>query len=73
MEEFVEGLMEKVGISKEQADKVMEFIQENASKLPEILKSTGIAGKLGGLGDMLGGGGDDDGDGDGGNPLSKLF
>ncbi len=84
MEDIIKGLIEKVGISEEQAKGVITFLQENASKIPALLQSSGIADKLpGGLGDLLGGGGDDDdkkeseGGEDGGesssNPLAGLF
>ncbi len=54
MDEFIKGLMAKVGLSEEQAKQVVEFIQENADKVPELLKSSGLAGKLpGGLGGLF--------------------
>lgn len=54
MEEFIRGLMAKVGLSEEQARQVVAFIQENADKVPELLESSGIAGKLpGGLGGLF--------------------
>lgn len=64
MEEMIEGLMSKCGLSKEQADSVFKFLKDNASKVPEWIASSGIASKLpGGLGGMLsglGGGSKDD-------------
>ena len=66
MDEIIEGLIEKTGISKEQAEAVLTFLKENAPKVTELLGSdaaAGIAEKLpGGLGGALGGllgGGDD--------------
>ena len=54
MEEFIQGLMEKVGISEEQANGVVEFLRENADKVPELLKDSGLASKLpGGLGSLF--------------------
>ena len=83
MEDFIKGLITKVGISEEQAKGVITFIQENASKIPALIQSSGLADKLpGALGGLFGGGDDDDkkSDGEGGddddkpsNPLSGLF
>ncbi|MEM6995490.1 MAG: hypothetical protein AAF721_33580 [Myxococcota bacterium] len=48
----------KVGISEEQATQVIEFLKENADKVPELLGSDALASikdKLpGGLGGLLG-------------------
>ncbi len=60
MEEMVEQLIAKTGISKEQAEQVVDFIKANAHKLPEWLGETefgkNLAAKLpGGLGGMFGG------------------
>lgn len=57
MEEMIEGLMTKCGLSKEKAEKVVDFLQENASKVPEwlgksdALKNLGkkLPGPLGGM------------------------
>ncbi|TPV94794.1 MAG: hypothetical protein B7733_13355 [Myxococcales bacterium FL481] len=66
MEEIIEGLIQKVGLTAEQADAVVEFLKEHADKLPALLsggglgavaEATGLADKLpGGLGGLLGGG-----------------
>ena len=60
MEELVQQLVAKVGISEEQAKGVYAFLKENAHKVPEWLAAAGlddaIKDKLpGGLGGMLGG------------------
>lgn len=59
MDDIIEGLIAKTGISKEQAEAVMTFLKENGPKVIELLGSDGIAGvasKLpGGLGGALGG------------------
>jgi hypothetical protein len=58
MEEFVQKLTSKVGIDKETAEKVLQFLKENASQLPRWLGSEGgsVAEKLkGGLGGAFGG------------------
>lgn len=51
MEEMIEGLMSKVGLSKEKAEQVVEFVKDNASKLPEWLGKSDmvkdIAGRIG--------------------------
>lgn len=56
MEEMIEGLMSKVGLSKEKAEQVVEFVKDNASKLPEWLGKSDmvkdIAGKIPGLGGL---------------------
>ncbi len=52
IEGFISQMAEKVGISEEQAQQVIEFLKENADKVPEILGSDALAGvkeKLGGL------------------------
>lgn len=56
--DFLEGLMTKVGLSREKAEEVIAFIKENASKIPEIVGKnetlSGLAAKLpGGLGGSL--------------------
>lgn len=50
MEEFIKAMAEKVGISEEQANSVVEFLKEHASQLPAML---GNSEMLGGLGDKL--------------------
>lgn len=58
IEQFVTDMAQKVGISEEQAQAVVEFLKENSSKLPELLNSDALSGvkdKLpGGLGGLLG-------------------
>lgn len=58
IEEFVASMAAKVGISEEQATQVIEFLKENADKVPELLGSDALASikdKLpGGLGGLLG-------------------
>lgn len=53
MQEMISGLMAKVGLSKEQAEKVQAFLLENASSVTEWLGKSGklkdIAGKLPGF------------------------
>ncbi len=58
MEEMISGLIAKTGISKEQAEKVVEFLKENAHKVPEWLGGTDVGQSIkdklpGGLGGML--------------------
>lgn len=56
MEDFINQMVSKTGISKEQAEKVIAFIKEHADELPKLIAQSGIADKLpGGLGGMLGG------------------
>ncbi|MEM6293561.1 MAG: hypothetical protein AAGA54_19970 [Myxococcota bacterium] len=45
-------MAEKVGISEDQAKQVIEFLKENADKVPELIGGDaleGIKDKLGGL------------------------
>jgi hypothetical protein len=58
MEEMVNGLMEKVGLSEDQAKQVVEFVKENAHKIPEWIGQNDMAKDLadklpGGIGGML--------------------
>ena len=56
MEDFVNQMVEKVGIDKATAEKVMAFLKDHAADAVKYLQSSGIADKLpGGLGDKLGG------------------
>lgn len=59
IEEFATNMAEKVGISQEQAKAVIEFLKENADKVPQLLQSDAvesIKSKIpGGLGGLLGG------------------
>jgi len=59
MEEMIEQLITKTGLSREQAEQVVDFLKTNAHKLPEWLGQTDLGkdlmGKLpGGLGGMFG-------------------
>lgn len=59
MEEMVEQLVAKTGLSKEQAGQVVDFLKQNAHKLPEWLGSSELGKNLmdklpGGLGGILG-------------------
>jgi hypothetical protein len=56
MEDFVNQMVAKTGISKDQAEKVIAFLKEHANEVPKLLGQAGIADKLpGGLGGMFGG------------------
>ena len=62
--ELLDGLMAKVGLSKEQAEEVVAFLKANAAKIPEWVNQnetlSNLAHKLpGGLGDKLFGKKDD--------------
>ncbi len=69
MDELLAGLMSKVGLSEEQAHKVIEFLKENADQIPQWLAATGLDDKIrdvipdsvedqleGALGGLFGGG-----------------
>ena len=56
MEEFVAKMVDKVGIDKATAEKVIAFLKEHAADAVALLQKSGMADKLpGGLGDKLGG------------------
>ncbi len=60
MDELVNQLVSKVGIDKATAEKVANFLKENAGEIPKWIGSNdmakGVMDKLpGGLGDMFGG------------------
>ena len=59
MEEFITQMAAKVGISEEQAKSVVQFLKDNADKVPDLLGSdmvSNLKSKLpGGLGGLLGG------------------
>ena len=56
MDEFVNQMVAKTGISKDQAEKVIAFLKEHASELPKLMSQGGLTDKLpGGLGGMFGG------------------
>lgn len=54
MDALLNGLVEKVGLDKETAEKVISFLKDNASDIPGMLAKSGLADKLpGGLGNLL--------------------
>jgi len=54
MEQFIEGLTEKVGLDRDQAERVVDFVKEHWSEIPQWLGSSGILDRLpGGLGERL--------------------
>jgi hypothetical protein len=56
MDEFLEKMSEKVGIDKDTAKRVVEFLQEHADEALPLIQKSGVLDKLpGGLGDKLGG------------------
>jgi hypothetical protein len=55
MEEFVQKMVDKVGIDKATAMKVIDFLKEHADDAVKYIQQSGVADKLpGGLGDKLG-------------------
>ena len=55
MDEFIQKMVDKVGIDKSTAEKVVAFLKDHAEDAVKYLQSSGIADKLpGGLGDKLG-------------------
>ncbi len=55
MDEFVDKMSEKVGIDKDTAKKVIEFLQEHADEALPLIQKSGVLDKLpGGLGKKLG-------------------
>jgi len=56
MEELIAKLVDKVGIDRATAEKVMEFLKAHADEAVALLSKSGLKDKLpGGLGDKLGG------------------
>lgn len=54
MEDFVNKMVEKVGIDKATAEKVVAFLKDHADDAMNVLKSSAVADKLpGGLGKLL--------------------
>jgi len=56
MEDFVAKMVEKVGIDKATAEKVLAFLKDHSDEALEYLKKSGLADKLpGGIGGKIGG------------------
>ena len=54
MDELMNGLVEKVGLDKATAEKVIDFLKNNASEIPAMLAKAGVADKLpGGIGKLF--------------------
>lgn len=55
MDEFIQKMVDKVGIDKGTAEKVMAFLKDHAEDAVKYLQTSGIADKLpGGVADKLG-------------------
>jgi hypothetical protein len=55
MDELIQKMVDKVGIDKGTAEKVMAFLKDHAEDAVKYLQTSGVADKLpGGLGDKLG-------------------
>ena len=56
MEEFLQKMIDKVGIDRATAEKVVAFLKDHAEDAVNLLSKSGVKDKLpGGLGDKLGG------------------
>ena len=59
MDKLLDELTAKVGLDREAAEKVVQFLKDNAHRLPELLGSDAAKGLLnklpGGLGGIFGG------------------
>lgn len=56
MEELMKKMIDKVGIDRATAEKVIAFLKDHADDAVEALSKSGVKDKLpGGLGDKLGG------------------
>lgn len=54
MEQFINGLTDKVGLDRSTAERVVQFVKDNWSQVPGWIASSGVADKLpGGIGDRL--------------------
>ena len=55
MEEFAEKMADKVGISKDTAMKVIDFLKDHSEEAVELISKSGLKDKLpGGLGGLFG-------------------
>ena len=56
MDEMIEGLVSKVGLSRDKAEQVVQFIKDNASRLPGWLGKSDVvkdvAARIPGLGGL---------------------
>lgn len=57
MDELINGLCTKAGISQDQARQVVDYLKQNSDKLPQLLGQAGIAGKAGEVAGKFGFGG----------------
>lgn len=55
MEEMANKLIEKTGIDRNTANKVVEFLKEHASEVPGWLQQAGLGGVADKVGGMFGG------------------
>lgn len=56
MDDFVNKMVDKVGIDKATAEKVVSFLKDHAGDAVALLQKSGVADRLpGGLGSKLGG------------------
>ncbi len=54
MEDFIQKMVDKVGIDKETAMKVVKFLEEHSTEALEYLQKSGIKDKIpGGLGKLF--------------------
>jgi hypothetical protein len=58
MDELIQQLVQKVGLDEEKATQVVEFLKENAAKIPEWLGDSGLLESIkdklpGGLGKLF--------------------
>ena len=54
MEDFMQKMVDKVGIDKSTAEKVVAFLKDHATEAVEYLQKSGVKDKLpGGLGKMF--------------------
>ncbi len=57
MDDIIQGLCSKTGISQDQAAKVVDYLKQNADKLPQMLGKSGVGAKLGEAASKFGFGG----------------
>lgn len=56
MEEFINKMVEKIGIDKATAEKVVNFLKDHSDEAAELFAKSGLKDKLpGGIGEKIGG------------------
>ena len=74
MQQIIQGLIEKIGLSEAQATAVIAFLRDHADDLPALLAQGGLASQASGLlGGLMGGAGDQTIDEEAPGGIAGLF